>query len=631
MRLSIFLFFYFVIFTHLQAQISETNLPDNFYSEEINTNDITDEDLQITGESIDLNEANAFQIMNETGLSLSRCLRIVQHRIETGPIQSIYELQMLGFNEREIEKLKKYLLVSNGINYRGGKWKHQLLIRSSTEIERRKGFISKAYQGGPFKSNFRYAINNGKGIKLGLSGSSDPGEKLSLKDGFDNYGMYVSIERKSSVLRKLVIGNQSIRFSHGLILNTGRGIFKGSEIIQPLQALDQVNATLPTAVNNNLKGVSASLEYGRISAISFVSFKQLDGREIISGRNTDSIYIPVFTGLHRTTNEIEQQNSISEWCIGTQLKFHSRILETGVNLVYNRFGKSVKIRGSNKMNASLSMSIPYDVRFHNMQFSGEIHMAETPSMIHGLILPIDKKVDIGIQYRKYSKTLDAVYVNSFSGYSPFNDEEGLYAGFIYKHNKSDKLCAFVDFMKHSKSIYRDNGNGFSKEYFVQWDKSINKQFQIRIRYKNKLSTINNLQGVLIHQELNQTEKLQTSFNFILSKESSIHILTENRDLLCFSVMQHYKSIKVSFGYTIFNHVSTVIQETGINNQRNFVYLSGSGNHINIAASIKLFRKLDLGIRINRTVYSDRKVIGSGNNEINGNLLHHVSLRMQYNF
>ncbi|MCR5574841.1 MAG: helix-hairpin-helix domain-containing protein, partial [Bacteroidaceae bacterium] len=181
-----------------------------------------DEIWEDISEPIDLNNATKEQLEKLPFLTDRQIENLLAYLYRHGPMQTIYELQMveemdvrtiqllLPFVEVEAKPQEKHYPRLKNIVKRGS---HQVLARLDLPFYQRKGYES-AYLGTPQYNSWRYAFSYGDYLQAGFTAEKDAGEPLwkqHNRQGFDHYGFYLTL-RNLWKIKVLALGNYRMSF-----------------------------------------------------------------------------------------------------------------------------------------------------------------------------------------------------------------------------------------------------------------------------------------------------------------------------------------------------------------------------------------------------------------------------------
>jgi hypothetical protein len=553
--------------------------------------------------------------------------------------------------------------------FAGGK--STLFLKFKEVLQDQKGYLSSdnnppKYLGNDQNYFIRYKFEANNNFRIGFTAEKDFGERFfnaGSKRGFDFYSGYMSIDHVGKYIEKIVIGDYSISLGQGLILqnNFGAGksafvmnIKSGGKPIKPYSSVNESNYFRGAAIHLNLKP--------NINMVFFGSQKNIDGTIINEETNPNNQFENITTiarsGYHRTASEIEKQGNIIQQNAGTKFGIQFSQLRINFQHVIYKFNlpftKSDDLYKKYQFSSSQlqNSSIDYNYHWKNLNLFGEIARSDNNAyaQLHGLLLPLDRRVDMSLSYRNYNEKYQVLEGNSFSeGSQPIN-EKGLYWAIEARPNNFWKLSSYVDYWTNPWLRYRVDAPAKGKEFLFRAEYTIRRKFSAYLQFRSEQKMQN---ANLINNKIDpilpiNTERMRIHFQSKISKEIELRSRAEMawhrfnktsstgyliyQDLIYKPIM---KPISLSMRYSIFDTKSF---DTRIYSYENdilyefaipFVYGSGQRYYCNLR--YRPLRNLTLEARYAATKYNRQAKIGSGNDEIIGNLKSDVKIQMRVEF
>ena len=323
---------------------------------------------------ININEASAKDLIKLPYLDPSAAVLIVSHRDKYGTYFSANELYSVkGLPESLVEKILPFLAV--GFSEPADKeFKEEtstslIDIRSRliTDIQERKGFRDKNFNGSPIKMYNRFNYDYNRFISAGFLTEKDAGER-SYDDFLSGYLNLSDIYG----FRNIILGDYQIRFGQGLALWNAYGISKGSDaVFSSKKSAGTIKPSTSASENNFFRGAAFRYNWEHANLTGFYSHTRLDAAVDSTGKIT-SLSVD---GLHRTDNEYMKRHSIQEKAGGMLLEYSfSPALNAGLlyyNTVLNhpfKYSNIYDIKGSNFN----YYSGYFDLLFNNSNIYGEL-------------------------------------------------------------------------------------------------------------------------------------------------------------------------------------------------------------------------------------------------------------------
>ena len=150
-----------------------------------------------------------------------------------------------------------------------------------------------------------------------------------------------------------------------------------------------------------LRGGGLAVQFGKIEATAFYSYNNIDANIALADSTTaDNEVLSVTsvqqTGLHRTFNEIEDKDAITQQQIGGHLAYKTRRLTLGVTGVHSELGSEFApnldtySQFRNNDNLQTNVGADYNWIFKNFNFFGEVSKSMLCEQVTFLIILIDK-------------------------------------------------------------------------------------------------------------------------------------------------------------------------------------------------------------------------------------------------
>ena len=468
---------------------------------------------------INLNNATRPDLQEIFFLSEIQISQLLQHRANLGDLKTILELQTVpGFDLttirmlREVSTVKIKLDISK-INFLSTlkTADHTVYLKWKQFIQEQKGFKSiegadPKYLGDKNHLYLRYKMNVGNDFKLGFIAEKDQGEPYYYPGktyGADYFSFHIYARNVSDRIRFLSLGDYSISLGQGLIMHSGFGAGKSSLTTSIRKGGYPMRAYTSVAEANFLRGGAITLNLNKhIEWTTFVSSKF---RSIGSLVNEDNPFEESFItslptgGLNRTESEIERKNLLRQSTIGTAIKYRFKKGHIGAQALFDQFNASFVMgdqlyqlyfpQGDNFINASLD----YGYNFRNFNFFGEIAGSKelAISQIHGVLIGLDKTLDLAVNYRNYSSQYRSFSANAFGESPNATNEEGIYLGLEYRPQKMWLINAFVDQWRNPWARFRVDGPGSGREFFlkVKYFKKRKWELYSQFFYEQKLRNI----------------------------------------------------------------------------------------------------------------------------------------------
>ena len=615
---------------------------------------------------ININEANQEALNKLLILNKFQIRHLLDHRDQYGKIEEIEELQLIkGFDEESIEILKPFIHFGNANNISNKNQidkniHHLLSIRGRRIIEKSRGFTEKGfngYQGDVFQVWMRYQFDYKKRLSAGFTMEKDPGEQIPFiqTTGWNEFhSAYIRL-KDYSIIEQIIVGDYQTQFGQGLTFYTGNSFGKSSDVLLVEKNGPCFRANTSSNEYLYLRGVISSLKINKLRLTPFISKRNLDANmKEINGTN----YISSFSqsGLHRNKTELSHVHNVQSGILGLNLQRMTRNYTLGGTFVYHQLNKNLE--PDNTLQDVYSRSAPglgnvgvyCSKSFHNSSVFGEF----SKSLNHGnaFILGINtmptNKLALAFVYRNYGIDYHPIYSAAFGENSTNTNEKGIYSALKIYLNSRLAWSFYMDhfsfpWLKHNV-LTPSNGVEYLSE--IKYVRRKKMELLIRYKYKQKMGNLNS-DMVINGVEHSMRQSLRFQFNYMLSKRMRF------RSRLEFS---RYKFDKVYNGFLTFQEMKYQIPgskwsclirysvfdtmdfnsriyayEQDLNGIYNVPSFSGKGSAYFVLIQFKILRFSTLGLKYSRRIYEDRQFIGSGLDEIPGNIKSEIKMQYRLKF
>ncbi|MFT4567204.1 MAG: hypothetical protein ACI9FN_002168 [Saprospiraceae bacterium] len=639
-------------------------------------NTITEELYHIYIDKIDINKAGTQDLDGLLFLNANDIQNILSYRENFGELLSPYEIQAIPNLSAEKARLLLSFVKVTGDRLPALPFQIKELNQSKDEVylkwrktlEMRKGHVvltdgSTKYAGDPNYLYLRYAHSDYKDQKWGLIIEKDAGEQFVNSNsvtGLDYLSAHYQEKNISPLIRQLNLGDYSVSMGQGLVTHSSFGVGKSSLSTNVAKGAASIRNFSSVLENQAMRGISTVLQPSdNIRMLAFLSYDRRDANIT----QDDQTEIPQFissiqsSGLHRTTNEIEDQDGVGELTYGAHLDWSNRNLTIGVNTIHHHFDKKIQRQfapyrifqweGERLSN----YSIDYKWLYNGWNLFGEFAHSSNGGWagIQGAIKSLDRTFDLAAIYRNYGRRYQALFPNAFGESQSANNEEGIYIGMHIHTSNKVTLKAYVDFWNNDWLRSRVDGTGKGNEYLFRAEYKPNRQqlFYLLYRYERK-SENTNLQSDFDFPVLKTTQRLRLHIQHNMGNGISLRTRGE---------IAHYKKeINTSTGYLLYQDIiyspmSSPLSmasrlgyfNTEDSNSRIYAYendllyeyyipaYSGHGLRYYIKARYKINGNLMFEARLDQTRYFDREVISSGNQEVLSNAITGIKCQLRVRF
>jgi hypothetical protein len=487
--------------------IEESNIPVN-YDEQL-------EHLQyLINHPVNLNKATLYDLEISQLFHPQTLNALLEHRAGVGPLLSIYELQAIPYFTLDyIHQILPYVTLNKSIEDYHLKFSklishgnYQVFLRYSQSFPKKKGYLENNYLGSPNNIYLRYRYNYSNKFYYGVTMEKDAGEtmfKPNSKQGFDFYSYHV-FWRMNSKIKAIALGDYHINFGQGLVIWTGFGFNKSSNIqsvkkesnsLKPYSALNEINF---------LRGAAINIQLNTFQLTAFASHKAIDANIAFSDSSNSILENNSIqtSGLHRTESELANKGNLKESIFGFNLQYKKRDKHIGLNLVSTIYDEAIKNsnRAYNQFYFQnkhlLNSSLDYHFLIKSFHFFGETAMSFSSDQlggatINGVLFNPDKNIDLSLLHRFYSpKYQNNFYANAFAESSRANNEHGLYFGTQIKTSKKTSVASYIDYYLFPWLNFNSDKPSKGYDIMFRFDFKQKKKFETYIAFRRETKEAN---------------------------------------------------------------------------------------------------------------------------------------------
>lgn len=656
-------------------------------AEDFSFDDFIDDLANLKKHPLNLNRASAEELSEIILLSPQQISTLQNHIQKHGKLFSIYELQAIPlWDIATIKSILPYVRVDENLQDLHvslkdlfSKGNTQFLIRYSQQIEKSKGYQVPAdrtkqyYQGKPFNLFMRFRYTYGTQMSYGFTANKSAGEEFfkgSNKRGFDFYSAHFFIKNRK-FLRALAVGDYEVRLGQGLIMWTGFGTRKSPSVMMVKRESPKLRPYTSINEFRFMRGGAFTLGFKNWEVTAFASFKLLDATLATQTLATDSILDNIGfyeeeyfssvseTGYHRTQSEIAKRESVSQLTTGGNISYNKRNWHIGANTVYMRYFKPYNKNQPPYAHFDFAaqqlanVSVDYHVLFRNIHFFGENGISNNGGfgLLNGAMISLDKRVDMSVVHRYFSRSFQTSYSNAFAERSRPQNEHGLYVGLTVRPIRYLQLDGFFDLYMHPWLKYLVDAPSWGNENYLQATVKPNRNVEIYLRYRFETKKRNTPADEFpLDYTVNETRQgLRYQHRFVVTDgltisnrvEVSFYNLENKKPEIGFMVYQDFAYKKL--GFPLSANARFTIFRTPSYNSRIYTYesdvlysfsipaLYGNGIRYYLTLRYSATRWLDFWLRWAQTFRSDVSQIGTSLDQISGNKRSEVKAEMRLRF
>lgn len=638
--------------------------------EDLNYEDFYETLFQLFTKPINLNSASTETLLSTYLLSIYQVNQLVAYRDNFGKLLSIYELQAIpGFDMLTIRKILPFVTVTES-----GKDNRKLIrrimeepdsylmMRTTSRLERSKGYKEGNYRGDPFQHYIRYRNSHVDDYSLGFTLEKDAGEKFEFNNktqGFDFYSAHFQLKNQG-VLENLVIGDFQAQFGQGLVFGAGFSPGKGAETVNSVKRSNTGLRAYTSVVESGFfRGTGASFSGNKWRTTLLYSRAMQNARLQSDTSYSDfeafvnSINV---TGLHRTESELAAKNSLKEQNMGVVYEWKpSRNFNLGFSHLRTYYSLPLQKRPNNYNQFEFSGSVNYvssvftELIVKNLLFFGEAAQSVSggTGLVTGVVTSLSPKWDMSVLYRNYTRNYHTFYGNGFSEGNRIINEKGFYWGLKWQPTRKHLLSAYYDVFEFPWLRFRVEAPSVGSEYLLRYSFSPSRNIQMYVQYRNEtkqrtylpanenlLSLTNTYRQNLIYNfdmkvnaALSFKSRVQTSsFDFNITSSRGIAMVQD--------INYQMRKWRFSARYALFNgddfETRQYVYEKDVLYGFSIPAYNGRGTRTYLLVQHQLNQKIKVWAKIGRFVIEDVTSLGSGNESFSGNTRTDVRVQMMVN-
>lgn len=629
---------------------------------------------------INLNKTNDNELKQLFFLTQNDILNILKHRKVYGDFESIYELQAIeNLSDENIYFLKHFVRVVEGnkqlkLSEFSQVGKTEIVLQHENDFQQRLGYKTNElkaqdkqyYLGSPYRYVLRAKHKLGKNINIGFTAEKDAGEQFfngAQSNGFDFYSAHVQFKNVWR-FNQIIIGDYQANFGQGLTFGSGLSARKSAYVLNVNRYFENIRPYRSVNEFEFMRGAAVSYQFKKWQMVSFLSFKKTNANFQTNDTNQintlDGFTGFNVTGFHRTPNELNDKENVTQTIIGFHVQRDFDFLQVGFT--------GIKTNYSNPLLASTSLyqkynfsgtelanaGVDYKLTLGNALLGGEFSVSDNGAFAttHSLILALDQKLDICLLYRNFEKNYQITYNNPFAENSDGRNETGFYFGVSYKPKKALLFNHYIDFYqsKWLRFLIDAPSKGVDVLNEIQYNpsKTINLYVRYRIESKerNELNNSSAINDVLFAQTKQQIRfHVKYKLSTLLEAETRVeqtffdskNVSPENGILIYQDLKYKINGGRLSFNTRIalfsiddFN-ARIYAYEDNLPYTFSVPLYNNSGTRFYLMIKYQYSKKVKLFARFAQTQYSNLNVISSGLEQINGNTQSDLSLQLHINF
>lgn len=654
--------------------------------DDVDYSDLYESLFQFFIQPLDLNRATRNDLISTFLLSERQIEDFLNHRDRYGKLLSIYEIQSIpSWDANTIERVLPFITVTESTIQQDNRSVLQrilaeenktLLVRYSRTLETQRGYTSDTtgasrYLGSPDRVYTRMRISHLNDFSIGFTLEKDAGEQFiwdekTKRYGFDFLSAHVVLENQGK-FKTIALGDYQLQFGQGLIMGAGFAAGKGSETINTIrrstQGIRPYTSVLETAFQ---RGAAATYTTGQFDITGYYSRVGEDGGassaviadSLNQGQEGDFISSLIATGFHRTPNEIAKKDNFMRTDAGGNITYRDKQnnLELGATVAYTSYNKTLQrndrlynrfeFNGKDNYNVGLN----YSYAWRNMSFFGEAARSKSGGMgiISGVILSLARPLEMAMLFRKYDRNFHTFYGAAFGeGSRPIN-EQGFYWGMKYSPSKKWQLAAYYDRFRFPWMRFLVDAPSEGYEYLARLtyrpSRSIQLygQFRQEVREKNYRDDTSNFNTITPYTRRNYQLNCDYKAEEIVSLRARVQFSSYEHEAPKTQGYVLVQDVNLDFGKVRFS-TRFALFDTDDYDNRQYVYEKdvlyyffipayyGRGFRNFYMVQLKAGKNIDIWAKWAYTKYRNQETIGSGLEQINGDLRNDIRIQMRVKF
>ncbi len=617
---------------------------------------------------INLNKTSPEELKTLIFLSPLQISNFFVYIKENGNFVDVLELQSIdGFSVKTVQSIMPFITLNESTEYEKLTFKnilnfgsHDFLMRYAQTLQQQKGFTDlpgNRYLGTPEKFQTRYRYRYGTIVSAAITLDKDAGEKF-LGKPFDFYSGNIALFKLGNI-KKLVVGDYTLQFGQGLTLWSGFSFGKGPDVTSVAKKDLGLRPYTSSNEYSFFRGVSATINLIRnIEITPFLSFRNLDASQDLD-RDGNLVQATINQiGLHRTSSEIRNQNSLKQQIFGATIQYVKNELGIGAIAYQSSYSQNfitqtaVYDRFSFTGNKLTNLGLFYNYTYKNIYFFGEASKSSKSgtAYVNGALISLSSAVSAAVTYRNYAKDYHSFFNQAIAESSEAINEEGLYTGLNIVPNRSWSFSIYGDYFRFPWLKYRINAPSNGYEILSQALFTPTKTFKILVRFKTETKQQNTDLDVPINflddvkKEGYRTEvswQLNTEWSFQNRLELSQYKKGNANAEFGYLIYQDVDyspmfakitgNIRIAYFYTPSYNSRIYAYEDDVLYSFAFGMYSGKGFRSYFNLKLNLAKKLNMWARFATFIYKDVETVGSYLDQIQGNVKSEIKIQLRYQF
>lgn len=454
--------------------------------------------------------------------------------------------------------------------------------------------------------------------------------------------------KRLGALENAVLGKYKISTGMGLVLSSSFSLGKLAMLQNLGRQTISLRAHSSRSVADYFQGAAAIIRLSKnLKFTAFASYRPFDAT-----LNDDGTVATLITsGYHRTPKEMEKKDNTHQIAAGSDLTFRHNSLQIGATVVYTHQDRSLEPdtkpfyrrfypTGRDFLNASLH----YGYLYKRFSFNGETAINKNGALatINAISYQSGGTWSLMALQRFYSYRYSALYGHAFSEGGRVQNESGIYLGGSWKPFTRLLLRGYADFAYFPQARYRISQSSTAQDYMAEATYTPSSTWTFKGRYRLHLRQLDNKKKTALRRHNEHRARLTASFakndwTFTTQADGvrAVNYAIEHGWMISEQVSWRHAWWLLALTAGYFNTDSydsrIYVYERQLPRNFSFPMYYGRGFRLAFVARASIGTKLQVDAKIGNTHYSDRDVISSGLQQIDGNNQTDLDLQASWRF
>lgn len=618
---------------------------------------------------LNINEAGPEELLHIPGLSLKQARSIIDYREEHLPFEELNQLtDVKSIGPATLARIRPFVTTGDrrklnrslrqDPRYWSRNGRAELWSRYRRGLELREGYTrpdSSGYLGSPAQYYERFGYRSDH-ISMNLTQEKDAGEVLSGPQHFDYQSIHLSI-RDTGLIRALVVGDYSLSFGQGLVVQGGGSFGKGRDV-----------TGLFRGTGRGIKPYRSSYEsgYHRGAALTVGRSLQLTGFYGSTMRSAtpadgDTVGFPSSTGYHRTITELAKRNTVHERLFGGRAAYRRPTLTLGLTAYRTRFDKYIqrqdrlynRYRFSGRKAGAFGLDMSWIAGAFQLGTETGRSLNGAWASITGIKWQPAEQTELAASYRNYAPRYQSIHAGGFGeSSSGARNEEGFYLGIRHQLNRRIELSGYLDQYRFPVPRFNTHQPTRGYDWLGMIESKMTGDWSVYVlaRSERKEEEFEALAGgrtvrrtgwkrrtsLRIHSSFRALSNLRLRSRFELANAHEAGGPARTGYLVYQDIRwSPYKNLTIDGRVTLFDTPDYTRRLYQFENDLLYVMsipiLYGRGERAYLLLHYEPFPFVDLWVKYGITLYEDRQTIGSGLDEIQGNTRSRIGAQLRLRF